>query len=225
MDSLRTAVRRSHGPTAPRAFGIWLVVGLSVLSVAAVGCFNNNTGRTEIGGKISFTLPAFPESGPHAVEVFTEMHYQPSYRSQELPRLLPPSDSVPVTGREVVPESIDDFADQPVPDRATAPYDSQKAQALFEVNCAVCHASDLKGDGPIVEFIDKGPLPADLTAGLTVDSTDGELFGFISEGGRQGQAAYRRDRPSASPMPFFRSLMTEEDRWALVLYIRSEIGR
>ena len=224
MDPLRTAVHRGRGLTAHRAFGIWLVAGLSMLSVVAVGCFNNNTGSVEIGGKISFTLPAFPESGPHAVAVFTEMHYQPSYRSQELPRLLPPPDSVPVTGREVVSESVDDFAELSVPDRVTVSYDSGKTQALFEVNCVVCHGPSLKGDGAIVEFIDKGPLPADLTAGLTVGATDGELFGFISEGGRQGQAAFRRDRPSASPMPFFRSLLTEDDRWALVLFLRSRIG-
>ena len=33
-----------------------------------------------------------------------------------------------------------------------------------------------------------GPLPVDLTANMTQDSKAGELFGFISTGGRQGQA-------------------------------------
>ena len=218
-------VRHVRVLTGPRALGIWSVLGLSMLSAVAVGCYNNNTGHTEIGGQISFTLPAFPESGPHAVQVFTEMHYQPSYRSQEIPRLLPPPDSVPINGREIVPESPDGFSGLPVPDRVTASYDSSKARVLFDVNCAVCHGRSLKGDGAIVEYIDKGPLPADLTVALTVGSTDGELFGFISEGGRQGQAAFHRDRPSASPMPFFRSMLTEDDRWALVLYLRSKIGR
>ena len=225
MDPLRSAARGVGRRAGLRAFGLWLVLGLSVLSIASVGCFNNNTGRTEIGGAISFKLPAFPETGPHAVEVFTEMHYQPSYRSQELPRLLPPPDSVPVTGREIVPESIEEFVELSVPDGVADSYDARSTQALFDVNCVVCHGSGLKGDGAIVDYIDSGPMPADLTIELTVDSTDGEIFGFISEGGRQGQAAYRRDRPSASPMPFFRSLLTEDERWALVVYLRSKTNR
>ena len=93
-----------------------------------------------------------------------------------------------------------------------------------------------------------GPVPADLMAELTRDSADGELFGFISNGGRQGQAQrestersaqnacepfvgfLRSDclaverasaRPVSSPMPQFSRLLTPEERWWLVIYIQS----
>jgi len=75
----------------------------------ALGCYDSNTGDANIGGAINFKLPAFPETGSNRVQVFTEMHYQPSYRTQESPRLLPPDGSVPITGAEVVYASIDEY--------------------------------------------------------------------------------------------------------------------
>ena len=202
-----------------------LMLALSLLAVMAAGCYNNNTGETSIGGSINFTLPAFPETGGNVIEIFNEMHYQPSFRPQEGPRLLPPSDSVPVTGRELRYASLDEYGVLTVPDSAVASYDQASGQQLYNINCAVCHGPGLKGDGPILPFIDKGPEPADLTADLTRTSTDGELFGFISGGGRQGLAARLRDRESASPMPEFRLLLTEDERWMLVQFLRSQIGR
>ena len=71
----------------------------------------------------------------------------------------------------------------------------------------------------------KGPFPANLNDPVTVQSTDGDLFGFVSGGGRQGLSAISRGRDSRSPMPAFNKLLTEDDRWALVLYLRSHIGR
>ena len=78
-------------------------LGLFAL-LAAMGCYNNNTGETVITQDIHFTLPAFPETGSNKVQIFTEMHYQQSYRSQEGPRLDPPESAVPITGKEVSAE-------------------------------------------------------------------------------------------------------------------------
>ena len=63
-----------------------------------VSCYNSKTGEVKIGESIKFEQPALMETGSHRVEAFTEMHFQPSYRSQEIPRLLPPKNSVPITG-------------------------------------------------------------------------------------------------------------------------------
>ena len=71
----------------------------------------------------------------------------------------------------------------------------------------------------------RGPFPADLMADVTKSSTDGELFGFISGGGRQGLSARLRGRDSTSPMPEFQKLLTEQERWELVKFLRSRIGR
>jgi mono/diheme cytochrome c family protein len=202
-------------------------VALAFVLAAAVaaGCYNSSTGAANIGDSINFKLPAFPKTGSNAVQIFTEMHYQPSYRTQETPRLLPPPDSVPITGRELRYASLEEYAELTVPDRVTESYDPGNGSALFAINCTVCHGTGLKGDGPIVTFMKRGPFPADLTIDFTRDATDGELFGFISAGGRQGQTLRLRGRRPDSPMPEFQNLLTEDERWTLVLYLRSQIGR
>ncbi len=216
--------------------GAPLIAMVVALILAATACYNNNTGDANIGGAINFTLPAFPETGANAVQVFTEMHYQPSYRVQEGPRLLPPEGSVPISGRELTYTSLDEYKALTVPAGIARRYNSaggREAQRLFAVNCVVCHGISLKGDGPITTWIgavgdlamDGGPLPADLTSEFTVRATNGELFGFISGGGRQGQATLLSGRPTGSPMPEFQLLLTEEERWQLVLYLRGLIAQ
>ncbi len=210
---------------SPIRFRLWAALGFALLALAAVGCYNNNTGETTIGDSIDFTLPAFPETGSNAVQVFTEMHYQPSFRVQEGPRLLPPLDSVPVTGKEVRYTTTDEYSALTIPDRAAQSYDQARAQNLYDINCSVCHGPALTGDGPILPFIDSGPVPANLTLPLTKGSTDGDLFGFISKGGRQGLTTTLLGRESPSPMPEFMRLLNEDERWWLVQYLRGRIGR
>lgn len=210
---------------SPIRFRLWAVPIFALLALAAVGCYNNNTGETTIGDSINFTLPAFPETGSNAVQVFTEMHYQPSFRVQEGPRLLPPIDSVPVTGREIRYTTADEYSALTIPDRAAQSYDQARAQNLYDINCLVCHGSGLTGDGPIRPFMDRGPFPANLTLPLTKGSTDGDLFGFISKGGRQGLTTALLGRDSPSPMPEFMRLLNEQERWWLVEFLRGKIGR
>ena len=209
-----------------------LAVAAATLAVLAAACYDNNTGRTEIGDSINFKLPAFPETGGNAVQVFTEMHYQPSYRAQEGPRLLPPSDSVPVTGREIRYASLEEYTALEMPESTARTYDEAEAQHLYAINCQVCHGPALQGDGPIMnmwpttsEGVLRGPVPANLLEDITRTATDGDLFAYISLGGRQGAAARIRDRRSTSPMPEFGLLLSEEERWALVQFLRSHVGR
>ena len=204
----------------------------AALAVLTAACYDNNTGRTEIGESVNFKLPSFPETGGNAVQVFTEMHYQPSYRTQEGPRILPPADSVPVTGREIRYASLEEYSALEMPESTTSTYSQAKAQHLYAINCQVCHGPALQGDGPILglwptteDGVLRGPVPANLTADITRSSTDGDLFAYISLGGRQGAAARIRDRRSNSPMPEFGLLLSEEERWALVQFLRGRIGR
>ena len=211
-----------YAPLLPR---MWVALAVAALAGMTIGCYDNNTGQVEVGGVLHFELPAFPESGSNSVEVFTEMHYQPSYRVQEVPRLQPPPESVPVTGRELRPRTLDEYVGLSIPDRSVQEYDPVNGQELYRVNCTVCHGSALRGDGPIRSFMTRGPFPADLAQELTKKATDGELFGFVTEGGRQGLSARLRGRDSSSPMPEFGRLLTEGERWTLVQYLRSQIGR
>ena len=230
---------------------VWGALLLVFIAAATISCGNLRTGDAEVQGIVKFKMPAFPETGSNKVQIFTEMHYQPSYRSQEGPRLFPPPDSVPRTGREMV-YTGEQYQELETPGEVRASYDPDRAAHLFEVNCAVCHGSAMRGESMMTDKMTEqkvGPVPADLTADLTQDSGEGELFGFISDGGRQGQAQRDASERSAqrsceefagflrsdclavergsaravsSPMPEFSRLLTPEERWWLAIYIRSQ---
>ena len=80
------------------------------------------------------------------------------------------------------------------------------ARQIYADECAQCHGDRGKGDGP--EAISHYPLPADLTdPKLLANVADGEIFYQISEGRR--------------PMPSFKNRLTPDERWQLVLLVRS----
>jgi len=229
----------------------WGLVLIGTLVTLVSGCGNLRTGEAEIYGIVKFKMPAFPETGSNKIQIFTEMHYQPSYRSQEGPRLLPPQNSVPRTGKELV-YTPKEYMGLQLPDQMRASYNPIQAAELFAINCAVCHGDTMEGDGIMKKKMEEqgsGPLPADLTANMTQDSKTGELFGFISNGGRQGQAQrniyeksargscdefrgflrpdcltlkHTSTKPISSPMPEFAKLLTPEERWWLTIYIQSQ---
>lgn len=89
--------------------------------------------------------------GAYPLDIFYEMHYQPSYKAHEPPRLSPPESAVP-------------FFDPPA---ATA--FNLDGQHLYEVNCSMCHGAEGQGDGAVLTtMIDAyaytPAVPADLTA-------------------------------------------------------------
>jgi mono/diheme cytochrome c family protein len=82
----------------------------------------------------------------------------------------------------------------------------ESAKVVYKNKCANCHGDTGAGDGPDAERYD--PSPADFTDTKLMNSrTDGELFYKISEGKK--------------PMPVFKGKLTEEQRWQLVLLLRS----
>lgn len=197
-----------------------LAVALAALALfASAACWNNNTGETHIGGLAEFTLPAFPETGAHAVLLFTEMHYQPSYRVQEMPRLQPPLDSVPVTGKSI-DYTRDEYATLTAPDSVRAAYSEAKAAELYRVNCAVCHGESMTGDGPIVSYLKTGAKPPNLIDGAAKAASEGDVFGWVSFGGQAGFALAMAGRETSAIMPQFYQLLTEQERWHLVLYLK-----
>lgn len=79
-------------------------------------------------------------------------------------------------------------------------------QALFQTYCAQCHGPEARGDGPLAG--EMWPPPSDLTVFAPMH-TDGELYWFISKG------------VPGTEMPAFETALTEEERWAVVRYLRS----
>lgn len=96
-------------------------------------------------------------------------------------------------------------ADQPNPVPATVAVVDQ-GKELFAAHCVVCHGPQARGDGPLAG--EMWPPPSDLTL-HTAWHTDGELFWFISKG------------VAGTEMPAFEHLLTEEERWTVVRYLRS----
>ncbi len=91
----------------------------------------------------------------------------------------------------------------PVP---STPAVLEKGKAAFKDNCAQCHGDTGKGNGPMAGML-KEP-PADLSDSAIVGPlTDGEMFWSITKG-----------RPPV--MPAFESKLTNQDRWALVDFLR-----
>lgn len=80
------------------------------------------------------------------------------------------------------------------------------ARAIYLDKCVQCHGETGKGDGPDAAMY--YPSPASLTDAKRMSAaTDGELFYEISVGRK--------------PMPAFKKRLTEEQRWQLVLLVRS----
>ena len=203
---------------------LFVLVFACVCSVS-VGCYNKTTGETNIGGSISFKLPAFPQTGTHAVVIFSEMHYQPSIRSQEIPRLLPPSDSVPVTGKEIHYKDMASYEKMTIPKNVADDESISEGERLYNINCLVCHGQRLDGEGPINDYEYGGAKPRNLLEGSVreafINGEEGKVFGWISFGGQPGLAAALRDLPSPSWMPAFNRLLPQEDRWKVVTFLRS----
>ncbi len=81
----------------------------------------------------------------------------------------------------------------------------QKGRALYQKHCLSCHGEKGKGDGAAAPF--NPEKPSDLTEPERQQAlTDGEILWKIGHG--------------RGPMPSWRHL-PENDRWALVRYIRS----
>ena len=180
-----------------------LTVGAAALVIVALGC--TPWGR-----------------GTYQVELFSEMHYSQAYKSQEPPRLAPPSGAVPFAsfgeGRLIASDYY-----------ITGGYQkgSESAKALYVTNCAFCHGIQGKGDGAVKDYLLKwgGIPPADITGGTTSGSSDQEILDFIGYGGRVGYFAAQGGAESPSPMPTFNKLLTPEEQWDLVGYVRDLQGK
>jgi mono/diheme cytochrome c family protein len=82
----------------------------------------------------------------------------------------------------------------------------RSAREIYRDKCAQCHGERGKGDGPQAWM--QRPSPTDLTDVPHMSNlTDGDIFYQITQGRR--------------PMPSFESRLTPDQRWQLVLLLRS----
>lgn len=75
---------------------------------------------------------------------------------------------------------------------------------VYEKECLSCHGKKGKGDGPNAATLEKPP--GDLPSSKVQSQTDGELFWKITEGKK--------------PMPATKLVLTDEQRWQVINYVR-----
>ena len=78
-------------------------------------------------------------------------------------------------------------------------------RAIYRERCVACHGDRGRGDGAAGVTLE--PKPADLVLHVP-QHTDGELYYMVSLGFPE------------SAMPAWRSVLSEEQRWQLVHYLR-----
>jgi len=86
---------------------------------------------------------------------------------------------------------------------------------VFDRHCTACHGWNGQGGGP--DAFALVPAPADLEwlARAPKSRSEPYIYWAISEGGQ----------PVESDMPAFKTVLSKEDRWSLVEYIRSGMPR
>ncbi len=179
----------------------WVAALLLVL-VGSTGCWEQSS--VEWWPQMKWQL---------AVQAFEDNPYQ-----DRVSLFVPPEGSVPVGWGDVAVPSLLSLAEQEAlvnPQKATLP-SLKNGEALFNVNCRVCHGPTGAGDGPIAA--PNGPIAGVLPIGpgsplgfnLAAALSDGHIYTTISLG-RGRMPNYRRISP--------------DGRWDVVNYLRDLDGQ
>lgn len=128
------------------------------------------------------------------------MEIQPSFRSQEDPLPLP-AQSIPIQGAVYVAGLGAPVNPLPANDASLA-----RGKELYEINCALCHGPEGRGNGTFAAFLMN--KPTNLLEGVPVTSSDGAIFMVISNGVAERMPALRENMPSTRA------------RWDVVNYVR-----
>lgn len=95
----------------------------------------------------------------------------------------------------------------------------RKGRTVYQKNCASCHGVKGQGDGAAISYLAErtSRRPKDLSdAKLQASLSDGEIFWKVSNGFKEGEVVV---------MPAYATeINKEEDRWALVHFVRTLSG-
>lgn len=114
--------------------------------------------------------------------------------------------SIGLAARHKTPWTVPEEAKQMKNPLPATDANRDAAKPIYSEQCSNCHGDTGKGDGSDAMMYD--PPPADLTDSAKINKvTDGEIFYQITEGKK--------------PMPSFKKKLTDEQRWQLVILVRS----
>jgi mono/diheme cytochrome c family protein len=93
-------------------------------------------------------------------------------------------------------------------------------ERVYHQNCMVCHGDALDGKGPFAHGFN--PLPLSFRdAGTIAQLTESFVFWRIAKG---GPGLPREGAPWNSAMPAWEDLLTEEEIWAVIIYMYAQSG-
>lgn len=157
-------------------------------------------------GILLFAIACSGTSEKPALEYMPDMANSPAVKAQETFMRSPVLGTNP-RGFHAYPYKVEegDLAGEAL----SNPYPINKevllrGQKSFETYCQVCHGPVAKGNGSIVP---KFPQPPSLHSDKVRSWSDGRIFHVVTKGQKL--------------MPSYSSQVTEEERWAIIHYMRA----
>jgi len=144
--------------------------------------------------------PAPAACFPWIIDMYRGPDVQPY---AEAPRVTP-ADTIPVHGGEP-PMNLEQATIKMHNSLQPTPENLAKGKQQFGTYCAPCHGESGEGNGPVAHLLAKPPK--NLVMGTSKDLPDGYIYGAIRDG--------------ILSMPSYAEEMPAEQRWQVVMYIRS----
>ena len=144
-----------------------------------------------------------------ALGAATAFHSGPSLPTDMIKRpaaralAAPPAGALSIAGE--APLSRDEAGERLKNPLPASPETLTRGKSLYEIYCLVCHGPSGQGDGRVGAKFGL-PIPP-LNDPAVVERKDGYLYGTIREGG--------------FIMPKYAEVMTPDERWAVVHYLRA----
>ncbi len=184
--------------------------GVSVVKKQSWEIFRNVIGRPvkviRAGGLMRAAAIAIAASAapaacfPWSIDMYRGPEIQPF---AEAPRVTP-ADTIPVHGGEP-PMSLEQARIKMHNPLQATPENLAKGKDQFNTYCAPCHGESAQGNGPVAHILAKPPKS--LLVGAIKDRPDGYIYGAIRDG--------------VLSSPSYAEEMPAEQRWQVVMYLRS----
>ena len=182
----------------------YLIIALIVVSaMSLVACGSASSAASEAEHEAEHQAEEANHEAEHQEEeaAHEAEHQEEAGHEDEDGHMHAPDDHM--AGAHNVPEAA-----AAVPNPIQSDADSIAAGGqVFATSCAVCHGETGEGDGPGAAGLEKPP--ADLHADHVQGLSDGALFYIISHG-----------KPD-TPMPAWENVLSEDDRWQVVNFLRT----